>query len=471
MNSPNLPPSPPAVPSSSVEQLSLFSDDSPNPKPESSFNLPQNWFWLPLLLAIAGGAFVTWRLIPAGQTQPQASQTRSGAPPRPVETTTLAQGKAERRATLLGQVEAAQQFTIRAQTGGVIEQLLVQPGDRVNQGMTIAILNDSEQQLAVSEAKARLAQQRSQLARLEVGTRPEVLAQREAAVKTAKAREREAHDNLQRMEELVKQGAFSQRSLVEAQSALDVRRGERLEAEAELSEAKAGPIQQEIEAQRANVAAAIATLNQSQLSQQRTQIVAPATGVVQVRRVSKGDLIQSGSELVTLVGGDRLDIFLEIPENLSGRVVAGTHIEVTARALPTWKQRTSITAVVPAADTTSRRQRVRVELRNPPAGLLAGMAVEAILIQPSDRPSFVVSRDVLARRQNQWLIATLVDDKAKLIPVEMVADMGTQVAIFSPELRAGQTVVSRGVDGLQNGTTVKVVQPDAQPKDAQPKTN
>jgi multidrug resistance efflux pump len=323
--------------------------------------------------------------------------------------------------------------------------------------MVIAVLEDTDQQLAISQAKAQLAQQRSNLARLEVGTRPEIIARRQATVTSAIAREREAQDNLRRTSELVKEGALSQRLLVEAQARLDDIQGERLQAEAELAEAKAGPIREEIAAQRANVEAAKATLAQAELSRLRTQIRASQSGVVQTRHISNGDLVQMSNPIVTLVAGDRFDIFLELPEELSSQVKPGMTIDLTARALPQWKQRANITAVVPSADPASRRQRVRVQIDNPPPGLLTGMAIAGDLNLPANRTSFVVSRDALTRRQNQWLVFTIADGKAKQVEVEMIADMGKQVAIYNPSLRTGQNIVLRGGDGLQDGAVVKVV--------------
>ena len=152
-----------------------------------------------------------------------------------------------------------------------------------------------------------------------------------------------------------------------------------------------------------------------------------------------------------------MDVFLELPEELSGRVTPGMPIALTARALPQWKQQATITAVVPSADATSRRQRVRVQVSNPPKGLLPGMAIAGALTLPSNRDSFVVSRDALTRRRNQWFVFAIADSKAKPIPVELVTDMGKQVAIFSPELRSGQEIVIRGGDGLNEDTPVKIV--------------
>jgi HlyD family secretion protein len=433
------------------EQLQLFPVAAPQPASR------RYWLWGFILLGVAGGSLAIWRAIPANHTQSAIAQSSQGPAPRAVEVTNLTPGQGESRVELLGQVEASQRFTIRAQTEGVIEQLLVKPGDLVTTGMAIAVLDDADQRLAVAEANARLAQQRSNLARLEVGTRPEIIAQRQAAVNTAESREREARDNLQRTQNLVAQGAIAQRTLVEVRAAVDTAHSQRLEAEAALAEAKAGPIREEIQAQKANVASASAALNQARLSQQRTQVIATTSGTVQTRQVSQGDLVQRGGELVTLLAGDRLEIFLEVPETLSGQIKPGTTVELTARALSQWKQRASITGVVPAADATSRRQRVRVELPNPPQGLLAGMSVEAQLVRPSNRSGFVVSRDVLTQQQNKWFVFTVAEGKAKPIQVDVLSDMGPTVAVSSPALRSGQQIVSRGGDGLRDGMAVKIV--------------
>ncbi len=428
-------------------------------QPSSKLSHPNKpWLWALLVLSIIASGIALWRVFSSSSRATQPVAARQGSLPRPVETVSLTAGTAARRVQLIGQVESSQRATIRARTSGVIQEVLVQPGDRVTPGMTIAILDDADQQLTVSEAQAQLAQERSNLARLEVGTRREIVAQRQAAVRSARAREQEALDNLRRTTDLVAQGALSQRLQVEAQATVDDARGERLEAEAALAEAQAGPTREEIDAQRANVEAARAALNQARLALQRTRITALSGGVVQQRRLSPGDLVQAGGEIVTLVAGDNLDVFLEIPEELSGGITSGLPVELIARALPRWRERATITGVVPVADAASRRQRVRIRLDNPPPGLLSGMAVTGRLELPSNQPSFVVSRDALTRRQNQWLVFTVANGRARQLEVELVADMGEKVAIYNQQLRAGQPVVLRGGDGLQNGAAVKVVE-------------
>jgi HlyD family secretion protein len=430
------------------------------PKVLKSVSRRPLWLGFGLGAVLLGGTMI-WRLWPAPQAEAAA---RSAPPPRPVEMTTLTLGAGNRPVQLLGQVVASQQATVRSQVEGVIQQMLVNAGDRVAPGQVIAVLDPATQTLAVAEARARLAQERSQLARLEVGTRPEVIAQRRAALQSAQAKEREAQDNLRRLRGLVREGAVAERLLVEAKAAADDAKGERLAATATLAEAVAGPIQEEIAAQKANVAAAQAALNQAQLGLERTQIRAITAGTVQTRALGVGDLARSGDAVLTLVAANGLEVFLELPEDLSGQVQPGTSIRLRARALPQWQGAATITSVVPVAEASSRRQRIRVVLSDSPPGLLPGMSIMGQLALPMRSPGgFVISRDALTRRQNQWLVFTVAENKAKPVPVQMIADMGETVVISSRNLQPGQQIVLRGGDGLNEGIPVKILRPQNEP--------
>jgi HlyD family secretion protein len=431
-----------------------------SPESEPSLSKPphhqNSWRWILVFIAIAAIGGI-WQIFKPGANPPQPAVAQQKTTPRPIATTNLTTGNATREVELLGQVESRQQANIRSRIDGLVEEILVEPGDRVTQGMTIAILDDADGTVELAEAKARLAQAQSNLARLEVGTRPEVIAQRRAVLSSARAREQEVQDNLRRSSDLVAQGAQSQRSLIEARSAVDDARGNTLEAEASLQEAIAGPIREEIEAQRANVAAAEAAVNRAEIDLERTQIQAISDGVVQQRHVSAGDYVESADQIATLVASDSLDVFLEVPEELASSIQPGLPVTLNTRALPQWQGRATITGIVPTTDTASRRQRVRVRLDNPPAGLLSGMAVMGNLQLESDRSSFVISRDAITRRQDRWLIYTVADDQVQEIEVEMIADMGDRVAIYDEQLRSGQAIVLRGGDGLSDGAMVKVV--------------
>ncbi|MDJ0704629.1 MAG: efflux RND transporter periplasmic adaptor subunit [Leptolyngbyaceae cyanobacterium MO_188.B28] len=436
-----------------LEPPSESEQRSPDPYPPK-----RSWLWalFGILILTVGGVGI-WRWVAIAQGPSQAPKTERTARPRPVIAIPLEAGRGVQRVQLLGQVEAGESATIRSQTSGVVQQIGVSEGDRVNAGDVIAILDSIDQQLALSQAQAQLAQSQSQLAELERGTRPEVVAQLAAALQSAQAQEMQALDNLERTQELVEQGALSRRALVESQTTADIATGERLEAAAELAEAQAGSTAEELAAQRASVAAAQAAVEQARLSLQRTQIKAVSDGVVRSRQVSVGDYVDSADPIVTLIDSEVVDIFLEIPESLTGQVAPGFSVELTARALPNWRTQATIAGVVPIADTASRRQTVRIRLNNPPAELVPGIAIQAALEIPNPTEGFIVPRDALTRRDQQWWVFLVNQDTVQQIAVNLITDMGETVLIASENLRPGQSIVLKGGDALADGAMVKVV--------------
>lgn len=471
---------------------------------------------------ILGGGLATWNVFNTALGPSKAQINQASPPTKPVTIATLMPGQAERKVKLLGQVEAGSQAIISPQIDGKVKQILVKEGDRVSEEKIIAILDDADVKLALAEAQAKLAQEQSKLERLKVGTRPEIIAQRQAELQTAEAREeeaqanlnslislqpnliaqrraelesartreKEAQDNLARTQSLSQEGAISERALVETKSSLDTARSERWKAEsalkaqetksrqeiaesrtkldqirnerlriqASLAEAKAGPTREEIEAQKALVDAAQANVKQAELAGQRTKIKAPFSGIIKSRHVDAGDYVEVNESLVTLVSDRSLDIFLEIPENLSGQVSKDLAVNLFARALPDWQLKTVITAVIPSTDSSSRRQLVRVTVDNPPPELLPGMAIQADLEIPiALNNGFLVPRDALTRRGNQWLLFTVENNQAQQLEVEMLSDLGAEVIVTNPQLQAGQSIVVRGGDGLQDSSAVKII--------------
>jgi HlyD family secretion protein len=410
-----------------------------------------------VFLALAGGGIALWQTFTPTRA-PTAAPMAQGLPPTPVATVALKSGTGMRRIQLLGQVEATKNATLRTQTDGTVQQVLVEVGDRITPGMTIATLDSADQELALAEAQAKLTEASSQLARLQVGTRPEIIAQRQADLRVAEAREREAQENLSRYQDLVAAGALSEKALLEERASVDATRAERVKVQATLAEAEAGPTREEIAAQQAIVAAARSAVNQAQLNLSRTQIKTTTGGIVRSREISSGDLVESRDPILTIVNGDELDIFLELPEQLSGSITPGLPVELTARALPNWKQRATISGVVPAANAASRRQLVRVQLQKPPQQLLPKMAIAGELQLTVAPNSFVVPRDALVQRDETWLVYTVVDGKAAEVNVQLVADMGETMAISSNQLQVGQPIVVRGSEALMPGAPVQVAE-------------
>lgn len=415
--------------------------------------------WLVPIIVLVGGGVAVWQGVRwFNPPEVESSQERK-FPPVPVETAILTQGEAVRKVTLLGQVEASERATIRAQVDGIVKQVPVKVGDRVESNQIIAMLDDSDQKLALLEAEARLAQEKSRLERLQVGTRQEIIEQRQAELNAAIARTKEAQDNLKRISQLTEEGALSERDLVQAEADAATALSEQIRIQAQLSEAEAGPTPEEIAAQKAVVQAVEVEIEQAKLDLTRTVIKADFPAIVESRQVSAGDYLESGDPLITVINNQALDIFLEVPERLIGQIQLGQVVNLSARALPDWQQTATVEAVVQATETATRRQIVRLSLNNPPLELLPGMSVQANLELPveSEQPVFIVSRDALTRRNDQWLVFTVRENTAQSYTVEMLADMGKTIAITHPDLQPGNPVVVIGSDALRDGSEVRIV--------------
>ncbi|NJN49002.1 MAG: HlyD family efflux transporter periplasmic adaptor subunit [Alkalinema sp. RL_2_19] len=295
-----------------------------------------------------------------------------GPPPRPVITTTLKPSGGSQTINVTGQVEASDSTTLRSQVSGTVQALRVKEGDRVGRGEVIAVLDSTDQQLALAQAKARLEEAKRDLAELKQGTRTEVIAQRRAAVSAANARETDARDNLRRIQGLVKQGALADRALIEAQASIDTAVSHRLAAAASLAEAEAGPRADEIAAEQAKVEAQQAAVNQASVAADRARIIATSSGIVNKRTVNVGDYVRSADPVLELVDNTSVDVLLQIPENLASQVQPGLSVKLTSRAIPGWSRTATVDALMPTTSSSSRRRPARIRLSNPPAGLLPG---------------------------------------------------------------------------------------------------
>jgi HlyD family secretion protein len=449
---------------------------------------------------------------------------RQGPPPVPVTLLTLEKTELSERVSLLGESRSQSDASIRTETAGVVSNLLVDVGDEVTAGQAVANLDGIEQRISLAEADARLAEARSRLSELENGTRSEVLTQRrsesrassaqvrEAEVRlkavrelgpqlqrqvegdyqVAKASERNAGDEFKRTQELVKQGALSARELVRieslwerakgelvraeravivqklnnerdeaaAQAALERARADSAGAQAVLQESLEGPRREVIASQREIVAALTAARERANLEYERTIIRAQSPGTIRKRIAAVGDRLDVGDPIFQLAG-DQVEFYFDAPESIRGKVEPGQTVllQTEGRSEPL---RGEVLAVAQAVDPESRRQSFRVKA--PEGGLLSGSAVRGTLLIPVKGDYLTVHRDALVDKGDRWVVYTVdKEDKAVEQKVDYLAGVDETVALSSPNLKVGESVVGRGAPGLYPGASVMLPQPSATP--------
>ncbi len=136
---------------------------------------------LALVVALSGGYY----LISQAQTQAQA-QKRSAAQATGASTALITRGDIVITAAGSGTLTASREVSIGFRSGGVLAEILVAVGDRVEAGQPLARLDDTEAQSEVAQAEINLRLAELELADL-ADVDPEELATAQANLASAKA--------------------------------------------------------------------------------------------------------------------------------------------------------------------------------------------------------------------------------------------------------------------------------------------
>ncbi|MDQ0473861.1 HlyD family secretion protein [Labrys wisconsinensis] len=235
---------------------------------------------------------------------------------------------------LLVQGEAdATRIDIAARVDGRVAQRPVSRGDDVAAAQVLVSIDNPElmTKLAEAEAGERVAQ--ADLARIEVGTRAEVVAARKAAVAASEANQTLAQQTYDRTKQLTERDFASVQKLDEVTASLDVAKRSAEQAKLAYEEAVAGYTAEERGVARAAVAkaqAAIATL-QAQVAE--LTVRAPVASQVYQIGAELGEYVSPGVPLLSLV--DLGDVWLrfDLREDLVKGLKVGDRFAVRIPAL------------------------------------------------------------------------------------------------------------------------------------------
>ena len=300
-----------------------------------------------------------------------------------------------------GSVSAWEEVPVGAETGGLVATgVFVDEGTYVRQGQALVQLND-----AVLRAQLR---------------------QQQAAVQTAEANLSRDEAALARAQELKERGFLSQASLDTAQA------NQRSSA--------------------AGVASARASLSQTQTELNQATVRAPVSGLVIRRSVTRGQIVQAGTELFHIVRDGRLELDAQVPETDLPLVRSG----MTAIVASDQGGETSgwVRIVTSEVDPQTRLGIARVALVVN-SGLRPGMFARA-RIDVGDAPVLAVPSDAVVFREGR--AGVYVIDAASAVrftPVQTGDRAGSLVAVTSG-VSAGQRVVVQGAGFLGEGDAVAV---------------
>lgn len=252
-----------------------------------------------------------------------------------------------------GVVEATQ-ADLGFQLPGRIVRVHPQEGDRVAAGQELAELDPAEMEARLGAARGQEAAARSRLRELERGARPEEIAQAAGRLRTADERSSDAKRDVERAVLLHEGGAISQEALDKARTALQVALSNRDQAAEALALLRQGPREEVVEAQRAMVRQAEASVAQVEALLAQATIEAPFDGLVTVRHREPGETVAPGLPVLTVRNMDDRWVRIYVREDAIGRVSIGQTASVYSDTYPDREFEGRVTFISSEAEFTPR---------------------------------------------------------------------------------------------------------------------
>lgn len=194
-------------------------------------------------------------------------------------------------------------------------------------------------------------------------------------------------------------------------------------------------------------------LRQAQFNLDQRQIETPISGWVGIVDIEVGDRVSVQDTLVTITDRSTILIDFRVPERVIGKIAIGQSFEATPLGLRGTELTGEISAIDTIVDRTSRTLRVQGQLDNAQDLLRAGMAFSVGLNFPGE---VLLSIEPLALQWSSegpfvWVVR---DGKVTRVTVEIRQRNSDSVLVDSDVLKAGDEIVTEGVQTLREGAEV-----------------
>ena len=257
----------------------------------------------------------------------------------------------------------ARNINVGSKVGGRVRQVLVREGDRVQPDQLLVVFDSAEIEGQMLQAQGRVTAARASLEKMVRGSRPEEIAEANAAsqgfreaelaqaradLERARADEANADRELRRTEVLTEAGAMSQQSLDNARdrvraahalvnsqlNAVAAAEGRLNAAKAVADKTQRGFRSEDIAAARADLTLAEGQLKEAEARWAEREVRAPAAAIIESMDLRPGDLLAANSPVAQLLEADQLYLTVYVPETKIGAVRIGDAAQIQLDTFP-----------------------------------------------------------------------------------------------------------------------------------------
>ncbi len=339
----------------------------------------------------------------------------AAAPVIDVPVVTAEVGTIESALEISGTLTPRTRVAVKPKLPGTLEQVLVDIGDPVTEGQTIATLDRREIDAQADAAVAAVGVAKASLDTAEAGLANAV----------------QEHD---RAKNLFEKGALPRQRLESAETAH-----------------RAATAQRDLAT--ANLAQANAALRRAREVLKNATITSPVTGFVVERNYDAG-AIPGDLPIVVVADLRQMKLAAGVNEIEAGRLRVGMKAAVAVQAKPGETFSGQLAAIAPEVDARNRHFQVEVRVPNDGRALLSGMYATARIIEANKAGAILVPKDAVASKDGKRIVQRVQGDTLTTVDVtEGLAD-GTRVQIVSG-LSAGDVVLADARRQLAPGAKVR----------------
>jgi membrane fusion protein (multidrug efflux system) len=223
-------------------------------------------------------------------------------------------------------------------------------------------------------------------------------------------------------------------------------RAKELSAQQLIARADADKAQAQLAVDQARAASARTRL-------EKTAIRAPFAGVAGLRKANVGDYVEAGQDLVDLVKLDTLELDLRAPEVVLSELEVGQDVVFGVDAFRDERFKATVVAIAPTVDAGGRSVSLRARFENPDGKLRPGMSARVRIVLSNSAGALVVPEQAIVPMGEQKNVYTVVQGKAKLVPVTLGERQPGAVQVTSG-LKDGDVVITSGLQKIGDGAPV-----------------
>lgn len=366
-----------------------------------------------------------------------AAESRDAVKSLPlVNVAKVSRSRASTQLVLPGNIQAVMEAPVLARASGYIKKRYVDIGDRVKTGQVLAEVEAPELDQQILQATAGLEQTRS------------AVQQSEAALQQGRSNENLARVTAQRWDNLQKRGVVSRQE------------NDTYQAQYVSQQANVQALERAVAAMRSTVSAAEANLGRfNQLKTYQT-VRAPFDGVITLRNVDTGALVNEGSTLLFRIAQTgELRAYVNLPQSEADSVRVGQQAIITVAELPERKFKGTVARTANALDPATRTLLTEIQVPNQDGRLMPGMFAQVDLAVPRKNPPLMIPGDTLVVRSDGPQVAVLQPDgTVHFTLIQLGRDYGDHLEVLAG-LEEGQDLIVNASDAVREGVKVRAVAP------------